>query len=144
MSKPLINGTRHGWGSVKANFLGRTATGITAVSYEDKQEKVNNYGAGNFPTSRGLGKYEASAKITLDAYETDAIVRSLVAQEKGTRLQDIGPFDVVVTYLPEGSDGLVTHVLRNCEFTSNKREVKQGDTRIEIEYELIISHIDWA
>jgi hypothetical protein len=144
MSKPLINGTRHSWGSIKTNLLGRTVSGISAVSYEDKQEKVNNYGAGNMPTSRGRGKYEATAKMTLDAYEVDAITRSVVASGQGTRIQDIAPFDVIVSYLPEGSDGLVTHVLRNCEFTSNKRDLKQGDTRIESEYELILSHIDWA
>ena len=140
MATPLINGTRHSWGNIKVMLLGRTVTGITSISYEDKQEKVNNYGQGNYPVSRGLGKYEASAKITLHAYEAEAIQRAMI----GARMQDIEPFEIVVTYLPEGADTLVVHIIRNAEFTTNKREVKQGDTLIEIEYELIVSHINWA
>lgn len=140
MDTPLINGTRHSWASVKVNVLGRTVSGISAVSYEDKQAKVNNYGAGNFPVSRGLGNYEASGKITLHAYEVDAIQRTV---GQGKRLIDIPPFDITISYLEQGNDGLTTHVIRNCEFTSNKREVKQGDTNIETEFELVVSHIDW-
>lgn len=137
---PLINGIRHSWGSVRVNLLGRTVTGITAIKYDDKVEKVNNYGAGNMPVSRGYGKYEASASITLHSYEIDAIQRVL---GPGKRIQDIPPFDIVVSYLADNTDQVVTHVLRNCEFTSNKREVKSGDTVIEAEFELILSHIEW-
>ena len=140
MSTPLINGTRHSWADVKINILGRTVSGISAISYEDKQEKQNNYGAGVYPVSRGIGKYEANAKVTLHAYEAEAINKALGV---GKRLQDVPMFDIIVSYLPVGSDGLVTHVIRNCEFTNNKRDIKQGDTVIEVELELITSHIEW-
>ncbi len=136
---PLINGTRHSWASIRAEILGRTVTGITAVSYEDKQEKVNNYGAGPYPVSRGLGNYEATATVTLHAYEVEAIEASL---PPGMRIQDIGPFDIVVTYLNK-SNQVTTHTLRNVEFTNNKRDLSQGDTVIEVECELILSHIEW-
>jgi hypothetical protein len=139
MTTPLINGTRHSWASIKINLLGRTITGVTAINYEDKQEKVNNYGAGIYPVSRGLGKYEATASITLHAYETEAINRALGV---GKRIQQIAPFDIVVSYMNE-SDQLVTHTIRNCEFTNNKRDVKSGDTVIEVEHELVCSHIQW-
>lgn len=138
-NSPLINGTRHSWASIRTEILGRTVTGITAISYEDKQEKVNNYGAGPYPVSRGLGNYEATASFTLHAYEVEAIELKLPS---GKRIQDIGPFDVVVTFL-NLSNQLVTHTLRNVEFTNNKRDMSQGDTVIEVECELIISHIEW-
>jgi len=138
---PLINGIRHSWASVNVSLLGRIVSGITAVSYEEKQDKKNNYGAGIFPVSRGLGKYEASAKITLHSYEVDALLKSLGPMK---RLIDIAPFDLVVTFMAEGSDMLVNHVIRNCEFISNKRDVKSGDTVIETEFELIVTHIEWA
>lgn len=141
MSIPLINGIRHSWASIKVNLLGRTLTGITAISYEETQEKANNYGAGIFPVSRGYGKYEAKGSITLHSYEVDAIIRAL---GPGKRLIDIAPFDVVITYMPQGSDTLVTHVLRNCEFTGNKRDLKTGDTVIETQLDLIMSHIEWG
>lgn len=137
---PLINGTRHSWASIRCNILGRTVTGITAINYEDTQEKVNNYGAGPYPVSRGLGNYEATAGITLHSYEVDAIQNQL---GQGKRLQDIGLFDIVVSYI-NNSAQVITHTLRNCEFTNNKRDVSQGDTAIEVEHELILSHIEWS
>jgi len=137
---PFINGTRHSWASITVMLLGRLVTGITAVRYEDSQVKENNYGQGIYPVSRGLGKYEAKAALTLHSYEVDAI---LMALGPGKRLNDISPFDIVVSYLPTGSDILKSHVIRNAEFTTNKRDVKQGDTVIETEFELICSHIEW-
>lgn len=140
MSTPLINGIRHSWASIKINLLGRTVTGVTAINYEDKQEKVNHYGAGINPVHRGYGKYEATANITLYAYELDALQNAL---EPGKGIHQIAPFDIIVTYVND-SDQLVTHVLRNAEFTNNKRDVKSGDTAIECDCELIISHIEWS
>lgn len=140
MATPMINGTRHSWASVEVELLGRIVSGITAIEYDDTQEKENVYGAGIYPVSRGRGKYEATAKITLLAYEVDAIQRSL---GPGKRLQDIEPFDIPVVFMPEGSDGLVTHVIHNVEFTNNKRAVNTGDTNMEVELDLIVSHITW-
>lgn len=141
MTTPLINGIRHSWGSIKVNLLGRTVIGITAIDYDDKQDKKNHYGGGTMPTHRGHGRYEATAKITLESYEVDAIQRALGF---GKRLQDIEPFDVVVTFMPKGSDGLITHVIRNCEFLNNKRNMKEGDTNISVELDLLPSHIEWS
>ena len=136
---PLINGTRHSWASIRCNILGRTVTGITAISYDDTQNKENRYGAGIYPDHRGLGNYEASCSFTLYAYETEAIQKSLPA---GKRLQDIAPFDIVVSFVNESNE-TVTHTIRNAEFTNNKRDMSQGDTGIEVEHEMIVSHIEW-
>lgn len=136
---PLINGVRHSWASIRCQILGRTVTGITKITYEDTEEKSNNYGAGKMPVSRGVGNYEATASVTLHAYEVAAIQRSLGV---GKRLQDIAPFDITVSYLND-SDTVENHVLRNVEFTNNKRDISQGDTVIEVELELILSHIEW-
>lgn len=136
---PLINGTRHSWASIRCNILGRTVTGITKIDYEDTQEKENKYGAGIHVDHRGLGNYEATCGITLYAYETEAIVAKLPA---GKRLQDIAPFDIVVSFVNE-SNQTVTHTIRNCEFVNNKRDMSQGDTGIEVEHELIVTHIEW-
>lgn len=136
---PLINGVRHSWSSIKINILGRTVTGVTAISYSDSEDKVDHHGAGKYAVHRGRGNYKAEAKITLFAYEVDAIARAA-----GGRITDIDMFDITVVYLPEGQDGLITHVIRNVEFTGNKRDAKQGDSAIEVELDLITSHIDWV
>ena len=137
---PMINGTRHSWASVDLNLLGRTVSGVTAINYGDSQNKENVYGAGKYPVARGKGNYEATAALTLLGFEVDAILR---AAGPGKRLTDIAPFDIVVTFLPDGQDALVTHVIRNCEFRDNKREISQGDTSVSVSLELITSHIDW-
>lgn len=139
MSTPLVNGVRHSWADIKVNLLGRTVTGISAISWEEKENKANNYGAGQYPVSRGRGRIEPTAKMTLHAYEVNAILKAL---GPGKKLIDVGMFDITVAYLEAGSDGIITHVIRNAEFLGDKRDVKSGDTHIEQEYDLICSHIE--
>jgi hypothetical protein len=140
MNTPLINGTRHSWANIRINMLGRTVTGVVAIAYDDTQEKTNNYGAGIYPVSRGRGRYEATAKITLHKYEVEAIETAAA----GARLQAIPSFDIIVAYLPTGQDEVRTDIIRNCEFRNNKRDIKEGDTMIGVELDLIVSHIDWG
>ena len=137
---PLINGRAYDWASLRAQLLGQTVAGITALSYDDSQEKVHNWGAGVNPTSRGLGKYEAKGSLTLEMKELERIQAAL---PPGGRIQDIAPFPIVASFV-NASNQLITHTLHNCEFTNNKREIKTGDTNIEVELELIVSHITWS
>lgn len=141
MAQPLINGQRHSWAKVEVNLLDRILTGITSVSYDDSVTKENHYGAGNMPVHRGVGKYEANASVTWYNYEGDAIQAAL---GNGQRLQDIPPFDVTVSFLDDATNQVVTHVIRNCEFKSNKRSLNQGDTKFEVSHDLICSHIEWS
>jgi len=138
---PLINGEAVSWAQITVNLLGVPLTGITAVSYEDMQEIMNNYGKGNYPVSRGFGKVESKASITLLAEEANALIdRAPIG-----RLQEIPEFDIVVAYLPVGSvEAPYSHTIRNCRFKGNNRKVKQGDTKVEVEYELVVSHIEWS
>ena len=58
------------------------------------------------------------------------------------RLQDIGPFDIHVIFLPIGGARIAKHTLRNVQFLNDGNEAKQGDTANEKQLELIVSHID--
>lgn len=127
-----------GWNSITVNLLGRDVEGITEVSYNDKKEKENAYGAGGYPVGRGEGNYSAKASITLLVEEEMAIQKSL---PRGKRLDDIAPFDVLVEYEYEGV--LYRDRIRNCEFQGRSVGVKQGDKKIANKHELIVSHIDW-
>lgn len=139
-STPLINGVRHGWASLAINILGRTVTGIDSVAYESMRKKENHFGAGSNPVHRGSGNNESKATIGLYKYEVEA----LQAIAPGGDITKLPMFDIPVVYLPEGADSLKTDVIRNAEFTANKRDMKQGDTKIGTTYDLIVSHIDWA
>ncbi len=138
---PLINGIEYGWCDIKANLLGRTVEGITSIEYSDTREKTNNWGRGSKPVSRGRGKYEAKAKLTLSMKEVEAIQRAL---PKGGRMQDIPPFDVNIAFDPEdGSSPIVRDRIRMAEFTNKERKIKIGDGEIEHEFELVVAEIDW-
>lgn len=139
MAVPLINGVAHSWANVTVTILGQPIIGISAVSYEDSREKENNFGAGGMPVSRGVGNYTAKASITLYAEESQKLAD--VAPEGDITLIPI--FDVLVTFLDATGTILTIHIIKNCEFMGNKREVKQGDKKIEVQHDLIVSHILW-
>lgn len=136
---PLINGVEYGWADIVCAINGVPVTGIQAISYGDKQDMANIYGAGRYPVSRGRGRITCTGKITLLASE----VLAIQSQSINRRLQDIAPFDITVTYLPDS--GIIhTDKIRNCQFVENKRDVKEGDMSIPVELELIVSNIDWG
>lgn len=135
---PMVNGTLYSWADIVAVISGVPVTGITAIEYGDEQEVVNKYGAGRHPVGRAKGRITPSAKITLYQEEVEALQR----QSINGRLQDIAPFDITVTYIPDS--GIVTvDKIRNCQFKSNSRKWKEGDTGQEVELELVPSHIQW-
>jgi len=138
----IINkfGTMQGWNNITVNLLGRNVEGISAIAYDDTMTKENVKGAGGYPIGRSRGGYEATASITLYKEEVAAIQAML---PPGKRLQDIAPFDIVVVY--ENENGVIdTDIIRACEFTNNKRDVKTGDGTIAVELTLIISQVDWS
>ena len=135
---PLINGELCGWADIVVAIAGVPVTGITAIEYEDKQEVENKYGAGRYPVGRAKGKITPTAKITLYKEEVDAIQR----QSPNGRIQDVAPFDIIVTYIP--SSGIVTtDVIRNCSFTTNGRPWKNDDNAMVVDLDLVPSHIEW-
>lgn len=135
---PLINGVSHSWGDIVMLIGGIPVIGVTAIEYGDKQAVVNHYGAGRLPVSRSKGRIEPTAKITLAMEE----VLGLQRQTSTGRLQEIGPFPIIVSYIPEDGDVVVDKIMA-CQFTENTRKWKENDTRQEVELELIPAYIDW-
>lgn len=136
---PFINGKLYDWADIVTTIAGVPVTGIVAIEYSDDQEVEVKYGAGRYPVGYGKGRIKPTAKITLYQEEVEAIQ----AQSVNGRLQDIAPFDINVTYMPDS--GIVkTDKLRNCMFKNNKRGWKEGDTGKTVELDLLLSHIDWA
>ncbi|NNV54529.1 hypothetical protein [Limnovirga soli] len=135
---PLINGKAYAWANVSFMLANAPVIGITAIDYDDMEGKKNGYGSGKWPIDRAEGNYEAKASITLKANELEA----LTDKAPNGRLQNFGVFEIIVSFLVGTTRR--THKIRNCEFTGNKRTMKQGDTEIASDMELIISHIDWV
>lgn len=133
---PLINGREFGWADIQVNIGGVPLTQIVAIKYEEEMEKENIYGAGRHPVSRGYGRVKSTASITL----LSEVVMALKAKAPKGQLFRIAPFSIVINYQPDAGP-MVTHILKNCEFTKNAFDWKEGDMKKEIELELIISHI---
>jgi len=136
---PLINGHEYGWADIAVSIAGPIATGITGIEYNDDQEIVNVYGAGRYPVSRGKGRITCSGKITLLTSEVIALQK----KAPNGRLQDIAPFPIIVSYIPDDGGEVVVDKLRNCQFKTNKRNWAEGDTSKSVDIDLIISHIEW-
>ena len=136
---PLINGNEYCWADVNVNIAGMVVTGITGVEYSDEQEVTDNYGAGRYPVSRSKGRITTKAKVTLYASEVAAIQR----KSPNGRIQDIAPFTIVVSYIPEEGGVVITDVLENCQFKNNSRSVKEGDNNIPVDLDLACARIKW-
>lgn len=139
MPQPFINGVQYNYGQVAIRALGNVFIGVEKIMYEETQDVVNNFGAGNYPIGQGLGKIETKASVTLYQEELEA----LQSAAPGRRLQAIPNFDITITFIPEAGQALVTHTVRNCRFTNNKRDMSSGDTKVTSEIGIIASHIDW-
>ena len=134
----LINGKSYEYADIIVNILGVPITGITSIEYDIKQNMENIYGAGNKPVSRGYGKVEPTAKITMLMEELE----NIQAVAPLGRIMDIPEFDIIVMYL-DPANVTRKHVLKNVRFMNNKRASSTGDTSIPVELELIVSHIQY-
>ena len=135
---PFVNGKLYDWADIVLVIAGVPVTGITGIEYKDDQDIVTKYGAGRYPVGFAKGSITSTGKITLYQEEVEAMQR----QSLTGRLQDIAPFDIIVSYLPD--TGIVSiDKLRNCMFKNNGRGWKEGDTGQEVEIDLVMSHIQW-
>ena len=136
---PLINGEEPSWANLKANIAGFPESGITELNYEDSQVVENIYGAGQQPVGRGYGNITPKAGFTL----LRSAVEAMRAASPTGRLQDIAPFDIVACFIPINGTTIITHKIRNCQFTKDGLAIKQGDTKNETSFDLLPSHIEW-
>lgn len=137
---PLINGVEYSWADLTVLIAGVPVIGITAINYDDTQDKENIRGAGQTPIARGYGNIEATASITLLRSEVESIREGA----PNGRLGDIAPFDIIVQFVPLNGGKIVTHIIKNAEFTSDANRIAQGETKNETEFPLIVSHIDFG
>ncbi len=90
---PLVNGQEYSWVNITVNILGRPVTGITKIAYGDKQEKVNNMGAGKLPVSRSRGSRVADG-VSVEMFMSE--LEAIQAVAPNGQIDDIPPFDIVV------------------------------------------------
>ena len=135
MATPLINGRAYDFAQIVVDVAGSPLASVSAISYTEEQEKVNNFGAGSRPVSRGHGAINASGSMTISQNDVEAL-RDAV---EGGSLLSIPSFDVVVTFL--NAQKVVTHTLKNVEFLNDGVEATQGDTDLQRSFDVVMSHV---
>lgn len=136
-NNPLVNGRAYDFTQIVVKIFGANVSSVSAINYTEEQSKENNYGAGTRPVSRGHGAITASASITLSMNDVEAI-RDVAPD--GSLLK-LPPFDIEVSFL--NAQKVVTHVIKNCEFTDDGVETSQDDKDVKKSHNLIPSHIKY-
>lgn len=137
MPIPLINGVAHSWNNVNLILFGTPVIGITSIEWARKQTIDDNYGAGQYPVSRGYGQMEFSGAIEL-YYDTwlDIINN---APNKDPYLMPF--FDIPVTFAGGGITPSVI-VLKAVNFMEDGFTTASGDTKISVKIPLRIAMIE--
>jgi len=118
----LINGRAYSYIDITAVGLGGAFPGMKNISYEQTQDKVNNFGTSVKPVSRGYGKRDASGSLELSMNDLEALRD---AAPNGSLL-DIPAFDLILVF--GNPQKPVTHILKSLEFTNDGGDYTEDDT----------------
>jgi hypothetical protein len=132
---PLINGRAYSYVDIIVKMAGVAMPSVSKISYTEEQQKENNWGTGERPSSRGKGKIEPKASFEISMNDIEAM-RDVAPN--GSLLK-LPPFDIEVHFL--NAQKVVTHVIKNCEFISDGVEAGVDDKDIKRTFDLIPSHI---
>lgn len=132
----LVNGVSYSWVHINFILYGVPVKGITKITWKKKSDKVNNYGAGPDPVSRGYGRNEYEASIELYREEWQRIID--ISPDKDPL--SIPPQDVPVVF---GGSRVTakTVVLQAVELLEDAFEANEGDTSLKIAVPLIIAGV---
>lgn len=133
----VINGIQYGWGDITFNIDGQKVENIRAIEYGDEQEKEEIYGAGRYSIGRGYGRIKCQGKVTLGFEE----VERMRAKSPTGSLLGYKAFDIVVSFQPESGGAVITHTLKGCEFKKDDAKWKEGDTKSDVDLDLVIQRI---
>jgi len=137
--KPLVNGTAYAHSDIIMNILGAPIVEVSEISYADPQEMTLNYGTGNNPTSVGFGAVQPTASITIAKKELDKIR----AVAPGGKIQNIPFFPIGVSYATDQGD-YTRDRLNLCKFKGPDISSSQGNSRVDVTLELLVTSIDYG
>lgn len=132
-----INGIQYGWSDIKFNIGGVLENNVKSIEYATDQDKEEVYGAGKYPIGRGRGRVKTSGKISL-GFEA---IQRLKEKSPTRNLIDLKPFEIIVSYQPEGGAKIINDVLRNVEFKKDATKWKEGDTSGSEDFDLMIQRV---
>ena len=137
MAAPLVNGIAFDFVQLTPLFLGVPLVSMSSITYEEVQEKVNNFGVGNRPVSRGRGAIDASGSMEISMNDIEAIRD--IAPNGSLLLIPASDF-ILIFGKPQN---IQTHVLKNLEFTNDGVTGTQGDTDLKLTLNFVISNVQY-
>ena len=137
MAEILINGASFDYTQITPIFLGALIPSMSAITYEETQEKTNNMGIGNRPVSRGRGPIDASGTIELAQNDIEAL-RNIAPNGS---LLELEPSDLILVFGRVGD--VQTHVLKNLEFTNDGGGGTVADTDLKFTFNFVISNVEY-
>ena len=137
MAVNLVNGNAYDFTQIQVSIGGVSIVSASAVNYTETQEKVNNYGQGNEPVSRGQGIIERTGSIDISMSD----IQVLRAESANGSVLQLPPFDIIVVF--GNPVNPTVHVLTECEFLDDGVETAQGDTEVKRTFNLIIGNIQY-
>ncbi|KEQ23427.1 hypothetical protein [Paenibacillus tyrfis] len=132
----MINGKLYDWESITVGLPYGTAIAISGIDYDDELAGELAYGKGAAPVGYGNGNYTASAKITLLRDEFNKLLD--FARSQGQALYRLPLFPITVSYANDG-ERTRTDEIRGCKFTKAAHKGAQGDTKLEVELEILVT-----
>ena len=132
----LVNGIAYSPANITVTINGVPVAGITALSYGQKREKVNNYGFGKLPVSRSYGRVEFEGKMTLYIEEVIALRKAIPSNN----LLDIPPMTIIIAMIPITGVAQVD-TLSYVEFNEDMVDYEEGALNIKVEIPLTIGSI---
>jgi len=139
-----IAGRARDWRSISLEIAGDTIelTGVTSISYGEKQDTKLNYGIGVMPVSKGFGNISCTGEIVMSLYQMEAILDKVAFGENLKRPQNLAPFNLVVIW--DSEDGIVKQdTLYQCTLDNYEKNTQQNNMDTEVTVNLNPVGIEW-
>jgi len=115
-------------------------TGVTSLTYSQTRDSQKNFGIGGRAISKGYGNTDATASITIAAFELQAIKDKMIGDaitngQDSRYIQNIPDFNIDVTY--NFDDGTTkTDQLIKCSLNTDSAGASQNDMFIQTDIDL--------
>jgi len=136
----LINGQAYQWSDTNLIIGSRVIMDWKGINYGTTMVKQDIHGGGTRVVKRGYGKEESTCSLTLSMEEVEFLMKDYGVNS----LIEIQPFTILVTYQATGTLKTVTDTIHYCEFRNNSRNPKMDDLSIDIELDIVTSHITFG
>lgn len=137
----IVNGREYGWGDITLVAGLRDVTNFTGISYKKEQSKEELYGKGNEPIAIQKGNVKYSGTLTMLQSEVNTLQELARATTGRADILKLNLNAVVCYGNPLEGDVMTVDRLFGIQFTELPKEMKQGDSKMEIALPFICTKI---